>query len=252
MQNELFGSDTKVETPAIDPNANYADQLIGEGKKYKDVEAAAKANVYKDAHIQRLEQETAAMRSQLKGEQKLDDFLDKLAKSQPAPGQTSTPDTTPAESQPNAQNQKAALTAADVVELFETREQKKLEEANLNAVVLKVKEIYGANYKTVLSQKAEELGASQEDLMVLAKTQPAAFLKLVDATGSAPDVGNAAPQSSVNTRGLGKTVTGERDYAYYQNLRKQIGDRAYMRSDIQKQVHDDATRLGDAFFSQKK
>src|SRR5262245_42375347 len=43
----------------IDPNKNYYEELVGEGKKFRTQEDLAKKSLYADAHIARLEKENS-------------------------------------------------------------------------------------------------------------------------------------------------------------------------------------------------
>ena len=72
MTNPLFDPTT------IDPATieNPLETLVGEGKKFKDADALARAAIEKDRFILQLQAENAQMRTSLKGEQKIDEFLD--------------------------------------------------------------------------------------------------------------------------------------------------------------------------------
>jgi hypothetical protein len=149
----------------------------------------------------------------------------------------------------NPNNTPKALTADEVQEILNKRDQEKAESANLAAAVQKVREAFGANYQSVMQQKAADLGMTPEYLTNLAKSQPKAFLKLVEADQT-PQGRQSSPTSSVNTNALAtQTRGGERDNAYYRALRKQVGDAEFFKPKIQNQLHKDAERLKEAFFN---
>lgn len=256
MTNPLFSDHENNSTdPNIDNEKDYATELIGDGKKYKTVQDAAKGLVEKDMFIERLKAEAAEARAALKGEQKMDEFFEKLKNVQTAAtGNESTQVTSTGETATNQQNSNnnnnpKALTAEEVQELLEKRDREKQEAANLSLAVQKVKEAYGANYTAVMRQKAEELGMSPDYLTGLAKTQPKAFLKLVEADNQ-NNQRTFSPTSSVNTTAMsGGKRTGERNNEYYRNLRKQVGDAEFFKPKIQNELHKDMLRLREAFFN---
>lgn len=253
MTNPLFADQADLEEDHSDQGeVDVAAELIGEGKKYKDLSAAAKALLEKDRFIERLKAENAEVRGALKGESKMDEFLEKLRAAQNS-GTASNSVTSQGEpftnqNQSNNQTPSKALTVEEVQKLMEERERGAREEANLAASIQKVKEAFGANYKAVMTAKADELGMPQEYLLNLAKTQPKAFAKLVEADVATQGRGNT-PTSSVNTAALNGKRNGEKTNEYYKALRKQIGDAEFFKPSIQNQLHKDAMRLGEAFFS---
>jgi hypothetical protein len=192
------------------------------------------------------------MRNALRGEAKIDEFLDKLNKTVvPSPGAANNSQTPAGESNQNQntqENNPKAISLDDVEEILTKREQAKRETDNLAYTAKKVKEAFGANYAIVLQQKAADLGVTPEYLTQVAKSQPAAFLKLVEADKAANTQGSP-PRSSVNTSGMGGNRTDDRNQAYYNNLRKQIGDAQYFSPKVQNELHKDAQRLGEAFFN---
>lgn len=255
MTDPLFSDNgnSNASNDKIDETKDYAAELIGEGKRYKDMSVAARALLEKDMFIERLKAEAAEARAALKGEQKMDEFLEKLRNAQTlANGNASTQNTNSGEDNSgnnNANNSNAKpLTVEEVQKLLESRERQKAEEANLEYAAQKVKEAFGANYSQVMKQKAEELGMTPEYLTNLARVQPKAFLKLVEAD-VAPQGRPAAPSSSLNTAAMNGKKAGDRNNEYYKALRKQIGDAEFFKPKIQNQLHSDMLRLRDAFFN---
>ena len=252
MTNPLFADQADLEDHSDQGDVDVAAELIGEGKKYKDLSAAAKALLEKDRFIERLKAENAEVRASLQGEEKMDAFLEKLRAAQNS-GTASNSVTNQGEpstnqNQSNNQTPSKALTVEEVQKLMEDRERTAAEQRNLEASIQKVRDAFGANYKAVMTAKADELGMSQDYLLNLAKTQPKAFAKLIDADVAQQGRGTT-PTSSVNTAALGGKRTGEKNNEYYKTLRKQIGDANFFQPNIQNQLHKDAQRLGEAFFS---
>jgi hypothetical protein len=252
MTNPLFADQADLEDHSDQGDVDVAAELIGEGKKYKDLSAAAKALLEKDRFIERLKAENAEVRASLQGEEKMDAFLEKLRAAQNS-GTASNSVTNQGEpstnqNQSNNQTPSKALTVEEVQKLMEDRERTAAEQRNLESSIARVRDTFGANYKAVMTAKADELGMSQDYLLNLAKTQPKAFAKLIDADVAQQGRGTT-PTSSVNTAALGGKRTGEKNNEYYKTLRKQIGDAKFFQPNIQNQLHKDAQRLGEAFFS---
>ena len=254
MTNPLFADQADIDAAADQADGDttdFAAELIGDGKRYKTTQDAAKALVEKDRFIERLKAEAAEARASLRGESKMDEFLEKLKAINTGTASTQNTmsgETATNQNQTNNQPPSKALTVDEVQKLLEDRERKIAEEANLNASIQKVREAFGANFKAVMTAKADELGMSQEYLLNLAKTQPKAFVKLVEADVS-PQGRNAPPPNSVNTATFQGKRTGEKNNEYYRNLRKQVGDAEFFKPSIQNQLHKDAQRLGPAFFN---
>lgn len=252
MTNPLFDDQSNEDDNLPDQGeVDLAAELIGEGKKYKDQQAAAKALLEKDRFIERLKAENAEARASLKGEAKMDEFLEKLraannsgtaSTSAHQQGEPSTNQNT------NQETPSKSLSIDEVQKLLDEREKASREEANLAKSIQAVKQAFGANYRAVMTAKAEELGMSQEYLLNLAKTQPKAFAKLVEADVSGTGT-TAPPPNSINTATFGNKRTNEKNSAYYSALRKQVGDAEFFKPSIQNQLHKDAQRLGPAFYS---
>lgn len=244
MTNPLFDS-TNVETN-IDPTKDYSTELMGEGKKYKDVPALARAIMEKDAFIERLKSETAQLRSSVQGETKIDELLNTLRAQSTTPANSGTPATTPETK--SANQPQTGLSAEDVERLLAAREREKTETSNVALVTTQLRKAWGANHGEVLRQKTEELGATPEFMTNLAKANPSAFLKLV-AAESVPESTPGRPTSSVNTTpAQGKTAVGGHTKSYYDNLRKQVGDAKFFHPTIQNELHRNMMTLGEAFF----
>jgi hypothetical protein len=233
-----------------DQNKDYLTELVGEGKKFKDAAALAKAKVEADNFIEQLKRENANMRQTVSSGEKLDALLDQLKKLQPpSSGNTNTSGNPPLESNPN-QNQSnsiKALTVEEVSKLLDDREVKAREQANLNFAVQKVKEAFGANSKSVVEAKASELGMTYESLLEQAKTHPQVFLKLVEANGPTNVAG--APKTQVNSAATKDANGNIKNNAYYAKLRKEMGNAEFFKPAIQNEMERNAKQLGDAFWT---
>lgn len=228
----------------IDPNKDYYAELVGEGKKFKDNTALAKAKVESDAFIERLQKENAQAREALKNSLSMQAFLDKLGQqTRTVPAEPNSQVTPPVE--PNAVNK--GLSLEEVQSFLEQREKISKEETNLNKAVEAAKKAYGANYGQVLAQKAQQLGVSQEFLTSVAKSSVPAFLEIVGVKEAVPENTQVFPQSSVSSQRPTNTST-EKTKKYYDDIR-QKDMQLYLSPRIQNEMHDQALKLGEAFFA---
>src|SRR5689334_15076479 len=138
MTDSLF--DTLNALPEIDPAKDYTLELIGEGKKYKDAQAAARALLEKDNFIQRLQAENAEARKQLQQGSKIDEFLDKMKNVIPNPDATTQPANQPSavvsgQTSQNTSTNKSELTLEQVKELLREQEEAKVTAVNYATVV---------------------------------------------------------------------------------------------------------------------
>lgn len=163
----------------VDPNKDYLSELVGEGKKYKDPAALARSRVEADRHIQRLETEQKALRTDMNSRLALEELVTKLSSYKaPDPAPTGGDDN---RSEPS----KTALTADDLARIVDERvsaiSETERSKANLNLVKSTLKKEWGNSYVDKMKEKAQELGVGENFLNDLAMKQPNAFLKLMDA-----------------------------------------------------------------------
>jgi hypothetical protein len=137
--------------------------------------------------------------------------------------------------------------------MLEGRDVLKSQTANFDVVKTALKNVWGEGYQTVLQAKVAELGVSQGFLDDMAKTQPKAYLKLLDiesaAVSKSEEKSMFAPRpSGVNTNGkTEKTSIGLKTHKDFAKLRDS-NPREYFTPKIQNLRMAQATLLGDAFF----
>lgn len=199
----------------IDENQDFLAELVGEGKKFADVQALAKGKAAADAHITSLERSLSELREDLKNRGTTQDLLDaiKALKNEPP---ASPPPANHADPEVVG---KPGLTEDDIERLLAQREEKSRKAANLNTAVSKLKEQYGNQYTVEVQKKAAELGVTTAYMQNLAETSPQLFAQLFPARQKSNDVFSAPPQgqrSSVSTAFGG---TGEK-YSDFDKIRK--------------------------------
>lgn len=178
----LFNGTEVPEAPEVTDDGSAFDQLVGEGKKYRDNEALAKAIIEKDRFIDQLKSETAGLRQDLQEKSTIEELMTKLDSltqgNPPVPSNDGNPPV------PNSNPPSNSLKHEDIQNLVKqtlTQEtQKALQERNIKTVEDKLKETWGPNYLSKLKAKQAELGETPEYLESLAGRNPKAFFKLLD------------------------------------------------------------------------
>lgn len=229
-----------------DPSTVTFDALVGEGKKYKDSDAAAKALAEKDRFIEQLKQENQearraaelAMTSRTPTTDRTQEIIDRIeALSRPA---TESQVTTPTE-----RVEYNGLTEDQVLQVLEKREALARAKANMNLVKADLTEKYGDQYQAVLNSLQLKMGVDQKFLDNLAAQSPQAFNALL---GQAPtQKGFTPPVSHTSSEGFKPHNSGPKARSHYLALKAQ-NKAEYDKPAIQTAMYKDAMALGEAFF----
>ncbi len=234
-----------TETGDIDPNKDYFSELVGEGKKYKTNVDAGRALVEKDLHIAQVQREAAEARAALAERVKLEELYDKINALA-----TKSPNSEADNQNTNGTNtQGTAITPEHIDELFNKKfslaEQKRQEEMN----EAKSKEIaakkFGNNYPSKLKEEASRVSMTPEQLDQVARSNPAAFSRLIGADTPVRQEALTTPPLGVSTTFT--PATGERTMAWYKQLRKDNPILYASREMVAQQIKD-AERIGESFF----
>jgi len=205
--------------------------LVGEGKKYKDVDALAKSRVDADDHIARLQAEMTQMREELSQRLTVEEQIGRLSQ------RNEQPQTPKAETPPVSQPEELS---SRIREALDQREQETKIAGNLQRVESRLLEEFGTAEKAgqMIRSKAAELGVSPQWLRDVGAASPEALftnLGLVVRQSAQPRVSH----SDVNTAGLPAHNGGSRDgsYEFYENLRK-TNPRQYFTPKVQNAIHE--------------
>lgn len=219
----IFSDDNTTNTET----ETFLDQLVGEGKKFKDAEALARGKAESDRYVDQL-------RTELENQKKLNDekFNELLSAvknkgTHTATGDnTQTPPNSETNSRPsdNSDNTNPNDAAGDIESLVKKalKEQQDLttKEANLNAVDQRLTEMFGDKAASVVDERSKELGLSKAQLKEMASTSPKAFMKLIAGeetkTTNFPNRVNSASMESSNNRSI-----NEQGWSYYKKLKKE-------------------------------
>jgi len=215
------------------------EELIGEGKKYSNLEAALKSIPHAQKHIKQLEEETADLRAR---KVDVEEILANMSK-----GSTSGDETTQIDENTVADRVIAKLTAKD-------QEAVKANNLQLASDTLATK-VGGIDAAAkLIVAKAKELGLAPTDLQRLAEKSPTAFLAYFNET--LPNTNDRAPMSGgkINSEAFAANAARveEGTYAWYQAQRKTKGDNWYFSEAATRQRTKDADRLGrEKFFGKQ-
>lgn len=235
-----------VDTDQIDPTKDYYPELVGEGKKYKTNVDAARAIMEKDLFIKRMTSEAQELRNSLAERVKLEELTERLSKLAKSPGSDSEQQTT---NGTNTTVVTPSITPEQIDELLDKRlaekEKQRSEASNLQSVTQKLIQKFGTNYSSRLNDEAGKLGMTPQQLEQVAATNPAAFLRLVGAEDTKQT--NTLFNPPKGTESTFTPKSGERTASWYKELKKTDPIR-YASREITIQKHNDAQRIGEAFF----
>lgn len=228
--------ETNYDEVTIAEGEDFVSKLVGDGLKFKDANALAKGKMQSDLFIQKLIQEKRQLESELQKRQSVEEIFNKL-KSEPPVGNP------PPENRQEQTGLKPEDVNRIVSEAISQKTKEQTEAQNLNLVTQTLEERLGPSYSVELSKRVKDLGIGEEFATNLAKTNPKAFLKLVGADTAPTQNGLFNPPR--NELRAPPKVQNEKTYSYYEKLRK-TDPAAYYAS--QREMFEQATRLGDAFY----
>ena len=220
---------------------NYLEELVGEDKKFKSVEDLAKGKAEADAFIKKLTDELAEVRKDLDTKIGLEEFLTKM-KANEQNGSEEVNDGQPISDDPSPNANIEEL----VEQLLSKREQTQSAKANETKVASKLTEVYGDKAREQVQRAAEALGTTPAELQEIGRKNPSMLFRLMGLEGRQAPSGSTVPTSTVHISDNG--TGGERNHAYYQNLKKE-NPKLYNSPKVQVAMHKDAMRLGERFFS---
>lgn len=240
---------TQVEATQGETQTSFLAQLVeAKGDNWKDPEVLAKGKLESDKYIQELERQIAELKEDVTKE----DYAEKIL--QTIKEKAAASNTAP-QSSPNNNNvgtgqegtPQPTLSEEDLKSLVEKtlaeRETKATVEQNVATVEKELEAKYGTEAGSVVKAKAEELGISLARLGEIAQESPNAFFALI---GEKRQPINPMVSGTVRTEGVNFTQSTDRDWAYYQKLRRE-NKSLYYTPKIQRQLMDDKKRLGDKF-----
>ena len=239
----------EVQGQETTPQESYLQKLVeAKGENWKDPEVLAKGKLEADGYIKTLEDQLEQMREDMKKQDYQAQILDQLqnkatestAVSTEVPNNNNNGDI-------NAQNTTEAVDEEVLKSLVEKtltqREKDAVIKQNLLQVDQELEKSFGTEASAKVQEKADQLGMSMERLREIAAESPAAFMSLI---GEPQKTFSPMVQGSVRTEGVNMQPSAERDWNFYQNLRRQ-NSKEYYTPKVQQQMMKDKLRLGDRF-----
>lgn len=229
------------QTPeSVDP-LEYAKSKFKNDQGEIDLVKLAQAKMESDRFIAKLQSETEELRGEVKARIGLEEFLTKV----------NTPPKNENEQTPQGNQPQPAPSSLDIEQLVEQHLSKaqanKIKADNQKRVNDTLSQVWGSDTQKNFVQAAQALNMSTDDLRTLAERSPDAFFRVVGVSTqpNAPSVGSV-PRSTVQVGITG--ATPERNFAYYQSLKK-TDPKTYFSTKTQLQMHQDGARLGEKFFN---
>ena len=231
---------------------SFMDQLVGDGKKFSDVEALAKGKMEADQHIHNLEMQVKALTDSTAKNDYAKELIDQLQNNKAAAPNTAS-DVVPPNNNTNVSTEPAntpsGLSEDDlrslVTKTLAEQKGKEVADSNLRAVDAKLTEKFGTEANARIEKKAMELGMTKDRLQAIAAESPTAFFTLIGEPTQMPN--NPIINGSVRTDSVVQN-TSERNFNYYQDMRRK-DPKMFNSPAMQAQQMDDAVRLGDKFYN---
>jgi hypothetical protein len=212
----IFDTVSEDDIVTLDDSVDYVAELVGEGKKFKEIKDLAKGKKESDLYIEVLTKKLDDAVKELNTRTSLDTFLDKMKSGQ----QQQEPIVTPT---PSGQTQDLddSVLEQKLAEILSKREQQTSAQKNMTKVIDSLTSQFGGaeQAKLVINHKAKEVGMTPQALRQIAEQSPDAFFRLVGITeaasaGQAPQVA----RNGVNSFGQEQN-TVLRDSKYYEKMK---------------------------------
>lgn len=238
-------AETTTETVNAQTNEGFLNQLVGEGKKFKDLEALAKGKLEADRHIGEITKTLDELRAELAKQDYAKSLLEKMSKGSETVAEQPPPNIPSSSNTENTMTQSASDIESLVEKVITEKEKNRTVSQNLAVVSKEMESKFGDKAGQILNSKSQELGMSLDKLKEIAAESPTAFFQLIGVSASRPTAATA-PQSSIRSETFNSN-SQDRDFDYYQKLRKENRS-LYYSPKIQNMMLQDRNRLGDRFY----
>lgn len=236
------------------PTTDALAELVGEGKKFKDIAALAVGKVESDKFIDRLKKEAADLRAELAKvteqaatQHTLTEILDALNQRPNSANDDQDRGTAP---KPVSLEDIARLVkATNAAE--RSAEKAKANRMNVNKKLLELAGGDATVAKELLATRSAELELTADQVRDMAEKSPAALIELIAANkANSGTSATTVPRSRVNSEALitNQGNTGERKLSYYTAKRKELGiNKYYSDRALQAQYAADLRKHGAGF-----
>jgi hypothetical protein len=232
--------------------------LVGEGKKFKTIADLARGKLNSDRFISQLTSEKKAVQEELQRRVKMEELMTKLEASVVGKGvEGNTAGNQPTGNQDNraVTKETKTLTEEDVRKILETKDKEATERANVTLVANEVSRLFGKDANRIVQEKMKEFDLTNEQMNLLAKERPQAFLKIVssgmktDNASGSPDITGLIPKSSISAAGM-RAFNGAlpKKFSDFEKLRR-TDPRAYSKPEVQNEIFNLTKEYGAAFLN---
>jgi hypothetical protein len=239
----------------LDPNKDYLQELVGEGKKFKSPQELARGKAESDEYIKILERRSDELRNdylRLRDEStsraRLEELIDQLQKQSTQPvtsnNQPSVNEPPLGKPDPNNSRERAEIESLVSSKILEHEATKKQQE-NFELVRNKLKERYGSNYQNLLKEQLNTLGLSEDFANDLARRHPNVLFKTLGLDAQPQENFQSPPRSNQRSDNFAPSTT-KRTWSYYQKMKKE-NPKVYFDPKTTVQMHNDAIALGKEF-----
>ena len=240
----LFDSQTE-----IDPEKDYTEELVGEGKKFADLKELARGKLESDLHISNLERELKELREDLSARVQVADLVKELQALRN--NQTEGNEQEMSNSDNTNSDESNQITSDDIEKLvankLSEREAERQRNNNYESVKETLSKAWGENTAARLRQAASDLGMTAAEMDEFAKARPKAFLRAVGADQPRQNNDSLFTQGDVSTARFSNPDSSTKNYKYYQKMRQEDPKR-YHSIAVQAEMHKEALKQREAFY----
>lgn len=228
-------------------NESFVAQLVGEGKKFKDLESLAKGKLEADRHIGEITKTLDELRAELAKQDYAKSLLEQMSKGSEA-GAEQPPPVTTSPSKTENTTQSASDIESLVEKVITEKERNRTVTQNITIVGEQLEKQFGDKAAQILKTKSGELNISIDRLKEIAAESPTAFFQLIGVNSNNNNKGNTqtVTTSSIRSENFNSN-SQDRDFDYYQKLRKENRS-LYYSPKVQNMMLQDRNRLGDRFY----
>ena len=223
------------------------DALVGEGKKYANLEELAKGKTEADSFIDKLKDENSELRKQAEEKTTIVDLMEAF-KSLNQEQESNSESVTPLDDE--VLQEKLGL-------MIKEREAQRISEANRTEAMKLVSETLNGDEKAVavvVQQKALQLGMDADKLWSLSEESPAGFAQIIGLESRPTSTGSPVslphPNTEATNMSPGMEVDGFKTKNWFDAQRRDMGNKKFINdSTIQRRMIEARENLGDRFYS---
>lgn len=213
--------------PEEDENKDYLAELTGPGGKFDRTKYASEVDMYKALAKGKVFGDRAIEHKNKEFDELREDFLKEragnIAQAKFEELKLSLEKNNDSAINPNAGSVEKPIEPTNIEDIVAKKlaelEARKQEKMNLDIVETRLRERFGQNSKSILKDKMNTLGITEEDIKFLAKRSPEAVLNALGVNQQQGTYQNDLPRSNIRSDNFVPT-TEIRDAIYYEDLRK--------------------------------